>query len=399
MTRADSRKILISAGETSGDALGAGLVAAVRARRPEIEWVGMGGARMAEQGVRIVQDADAVAVVGILEVLGRLGDIRLAMKRLVRVIEFEQPDLFVPIDFPDFNLRLAAKASRARVPVVYFVSPQVWAWRRRRVRQIRRRIRRMLVLFPFELPLYEQAGVPVTLVGHALAEPSSIVRDAATLLSSAGLAPDRETVALVPGSRRGEVERILPALVGAAEIIARRRPEAQFLISRAPGLELALFERVLAGRALARVRVHSGDFPEILGACSVAAVASGTASLQAALAGVPFVVVYRMSAPTYWLGRALVRVEHIALPNLIAGRRVVPELVQSACVPETIAKELLDLLNDSQRAGDLRRSLAEIRERLGPPGIFERAAEALLQELDTLSPRTPRLSARPASGR
>jgi len=201
-------RIVLSAGEASGDRLGAGLAHALRRRHPEIELLGMGGPQMAEAGVRLVQDASEVAVVGIQEVLAHLPAIRRAMRSLETVLRDERPDLLVPIDFPDFNLRLAARARRAGVDVVYFVSPQVWAWRRGRVHGIRRLVRQMLVLFPFEVDFYERAGVPVTFVGHPLAEAPPEPRSREELCTAAGLDPERETIALVPGSRRSEVSRL-----------------------------------------------------------------------------------------------------------------------------------------------------------------------------------------------
>jgi len=373
-------RILISAGEASGDRLGAGLARAILRRRPEAELLGMGGRRMAEAGVRIVQSASEIAVMGLVEVLTHLPALYRAMGRLQDCIEREKPDLVVPVDFPDFNLRLAGRAHRAGVPVVYFVSPQLWAWRKGRVRRIRELVRRMLVLFPFETAFYERAGVPVTFVGHPAVEEILQSADGDELLRRAGLDPTREVIALLPGSRRGEVARILPRLLQTAAILRRRRQGLQFLIPSAGMLPERLLEEAVRQDGLEDVAVHGGDYPSILGACAAGAVTSGTATLEAALAGLPMVVVYRVSSVSFLLSQLIVQVDHVALPNLVAGRRIVPELIQWQCTPERIAEGLLEYLSVHKRTEEVRSDLAEVRRRLGCPGAFDRAAEAVLSE-------------------
>jgi lipid-A-disaccharide synthase len=373
-------RIILSAGEASGDRLGAGLAEALRRRQPDIELFGMGGEQMAAAGVRLIQDASEVAVVGIWEVLRRLPAIRRAKTILERALEEERPDLLVPIDFPDFNLRLAAASKRAGTPVVYFVSPQIWAWRRGRVRRIKELVRRILVLFPFEVPFYEEAEVPVTCVGHPVVE-RQIEVNSPGLRQRAGLSPDGDALALVPGSRREEVERLLPPMLEAAKLLRHGRPELQLLLPLAPGVSREHCERLVRESGLDDVHIHAGDFPEILTLCSVGAVASGTASLEAAVAGMPMVVVYRVSPFSYAVGRALIRVENIALPNLVAGRRVVPELIQGECNAGAITAALGRYLDSPEEADRARRDLLEVRERLGGPGVFDRAADALLNEV------------------
>lgn len=379
MTR--SPRILISAGEASGDRLGAGLARALLARRPDLELIGMGGEQMAASGVRLVQDAAEVAVVGIVEVLAHLPAIRRAKRRLERALEQERPDLLVPIDFPDFNLRLAAAAARVSVPVVYFVSPQVWAWRPGRVRRIRDLVRRMLVLFPFETTLYQEAGVPVTFVGHPLADAAPAARPRDELLRRTGLDPAHRVVALLPGSRRGEVARLFPIMLGAAARLARDHADLQWLIPVAPGLEAGPLREAIAGSGLERATTYAGDFPEILSVCEAGVVAAGTASLEAAVSGLPMVVVYKMNVLSYLLGKALVRVEHVALPNLVMEQRIVPELIQGECTEEGIAAGLGAYLDDPARAASVRGALGQVRRRLGGPGAFDRAAEQILAEL------------------
>lgn len=374
-------RILISAGEASGDRLGAGLARALRARVPEIELVGMGGDEMAEAGVRLVQHAKDVAVVGLVEVLAHLPALRRVMVHLGHVLENDRPDLVIPVDFPDFNLRLASRAHRAGIPVVYFVSPQVWAWRRGRVRRIRSVVRRMLVLFPFETRFYEEAGVPVTFVGHPAIEHLASPPPREELLARIGLEPGKQTIALLPGSRKGEIARHLPVLLEAARLLRRRHPDLQFVIPRARTLPEGLLEDEVLRSGVPGVRVHLGDYPAILTLCSAGVVASGTATLDAALAGMPMVVIYRMRPMSYLLGRRLVRVDHVALPNLVAGYRLVPELIQSECTPEKVAAALEAYVEPSAAAREVRLGLALLRERLGARGVFDRAAVAVLSEL------------------
>ncbi|HUC43917.1 MAG TPA: lipid-A-disaccharide synthase [Candidatus Sulfotelmatobacter sp.] len=373
-------RIALSAGEASGDRLGAGLARALSAACPGIELSGMGGDEMAEAGVRLVQHAREVAVVGIVEVARHLPTIRNAMARMRALLEDERPDLFVPIDYPDFNLRLAAQACAAGVPVVYYVSPQVWAWRRGRVRTIRDLVRRVLVLFPFETAFYERERVPATFVGHPAAAARARA-DRAEVRRAAGLDPARPLVALLPGSRRGEVGRLLPILGRAGRVLAASHSQAQFVIPKARTLPPGLVETIAAREAPSGTVVLGDLYPEILEAADCGAVASGTATLDAALAGMPLVAVYRMQPLSYLVARALVDVAHVALPNLVAGRRIVPELVQGDCTPEGIARELAAYLADGGVAAAVRAALGAVREGLHGDGAYERAAAAVLAEV------------------
>jgi lipid-A-disaccharide synthase len=373
-------RILISAGEASGDRLGAGLARALRQRRPDVELVGMGGDEMAGAGVRLVQHASEVAVVGFVEVLRHLPAIRRAMASLEGLLDHERPDVVVPVDFPDFNLRLAARSHARDIPVVYYVSPQVWAWRRGRIRTIRSIVRRMLVLFPFESTFYASEGVPVTFVGHPAAA-ASPVRDVGPLRRGIGLPDEGPVVALLPGSRRGEVTRHLPILLAAARLLRRRVPSVSFVVPRARTLPAGLLEEMVAASRLTGVLVHSGDYPEVLQLCAAGVVASGTATLDAALSGLPTVVVYRMQALSYLLARRLVRVPHIALPNLVAGRRIFPELVQEAFTPDAVATTVAAWLEDDDSARRVREELGALRAGLCGDGAFDRAAQAVLDEL------------------
>jgi lipid-A-disaccharide synthase len=375
-------RVLISAGEASGDRLGAGLARALRRLRPDVELLGMGGDEMAASGVRLVQHLSDVSVVGIVEVLRHLPAIRRAMARLVETVERERPDLVVPVDFPDFNLRLASRVRRAGVPVVYFVSPSVWAWRRGRVKTLRRTVRRMLVLYPFEARFYDDAGIPVTFVGHPAAEAAAVREKPDAVLASAGLDPTHRAIALLPGSRKGEIDRHLSRMLEAAAILRARHPDLAFVVPRAVTVSRASLEDEVRRSGLDRVAILDGHYPAILGACAAGAVASGTATLEAALAGLPMVAVYRLHPLTYLLARLLVSVEHIALPNLVLGRAVVPELIQRDCSGPRIAEAITAILDRPGEADRMRRDLAEIPARLGGAGVFDRAARAVLGEAE-----------------
>jgi len=374
-------KILLSAGEASGDRLGAGLVRALRARRPDVEVLGMGGAEMAAAGVRLVAHAEDVAVVGLVEVLSHLPAIRRAMASLEDALERERPDLVVPIDFPEFNLKLARRAHRAGVPVVYFVSPQIWAWRPRRIRQIRSLVRRMLVLLPFEATFYEEAGVPVTFVGHPAIDATSAPPPRDEVLRGAGLDPARPVVALLPGSRRAEVARLLPRMLGAVRRLRADRPALQAVIPRASTIAPAMIEQIVE-RSGVDARILTGSYPDILTACAAGAVASGTATLDAALAELPMVVVYRVHPSSSVLARLLVRLDRFSLPNLVAGERIVPELFQGAVTEEAIATELARYLDHPAEAERVRACLRGVRRKLGAPGVLDRAADAVLAAVD-----------------
>jgi lipid-A-disaccharide synthase len=375
---ADRLRVMISCGEPSGDLYAGALAAEIRALAPDARLSGFGGDRLAAAGASLTANFAGLSVTGLAEALRVLPRSWRIYRQLVRAAEDERPDVFVPIDFPDFNLILARALKRRGIPVVYYISPQLWAWRPGRVKTIKRVVDRVLVIFPFETAFYESAGVPSTFVGHPLLEaPPAEPRE--RFLPSRGLDPAQPVVALLPGSRRNEVRQLLPDMVRAAGMIAAEFPRTQFLIPRAPHLDDALFaplETWPSGAQRPVVVEHAAD--AVLAAADVAIVASGTATVQAALHGCPMVVVYRVAPLTYRLGKPLVKVQTYAMANLIAGRRVVPELIQEDFTPEAAAGEALKVLRDPAHAARVRADLAEVRARLGDAGASRRAAEAVL---------------------
>jgi lipid-A-disaccharide synthase len=369
-------RILLSCGEPSGDLYGAELLRLLRERVPGIQGFGLGGDRLEAQGLRLLAHVRDLAVVGLLEVISHLRGLRAIFRSVLDEVDRERPDVAVLVDYPDFNLRLARELRQRGVPVVYYVSPQVWAWRRRRIRAIRDTVTRMLVIFPFEEKLYREAGVPVTFVGHPLVDLVRPAPDPGSFLQGLGLEPQRPVVALLPGSRPKEVAYNLPPLAAAVQLMRGARPDAQFLLALAPSLEPRVVEGPLRGLDVPVVKDQTAA---ALSAASLALVASGTATVETALIGTPMVVVYRVSALTYALGRWLLQVPHFAMVNLIAGRRVVPELEQRDFTPERVAAEALRLLSEPGEAEAMRRELLRVRELLGHPGASARAAEAVAE--------------------
>jgi lipid-A-disaccharide synthase len=365
-------RILLSCGEPSGDLYGAELVRHLRADIPELEAFGLGGDRLAEQGLQAIAHVRELAVMGLVEVVAHVRRLRRIFRQVLDAVDREPPRAAVLIDYPDFNLRLARELHRRGIPIVYYVSPQVWAWRRGRIRTIRETVARMVVIFPFEEELYRAAGVPVTFVGHPLVELVRPPADRGAFVASAGLDPSRPVVALLPGSRPQEITHNLPPLLGAVEQLRQARPDLQFAVAIAPSLDPAIIECRLRGLPVAAVRHQT---QALVGSAALALVASGTATVETALLDTPMVVVYRLSPVTYALGRPFVRVPHFAMVNLIAGRQVVPELIQRDFTAERVTAEALRLL-DPASARTMKAALAEVRQRLGPPGASARAAGA-----------------------
>jgi lipid-A-disaccharide synthase len=370
-------KIMISCGEPSGDMYAGALAVEIRRREPDAEILGLGGQRLRAGGGQLLADYRGLSVTGLVEAVRVLPRSLSVMRNLLDFVRAERPDVLVAIDFPDFNFRLAAAVKRLGVPVVYYIGPQLWAWRPGRMRVMKRFVDRVLVIFPFEQAIYQQAGVPVEFVGHPLIDLARAQDSRDTFLQDIGLDAKAPVVALLPGSRRNEVSLLLPVLSRAARLVADRLPQVQFIVARAPYLDDGLFGDVEWYGLHPAVVLSRPD--DALAASEVAVTASGTATVQAALHERPMVVVYRLSPLTYRLGRKFVRLDTFAMVNLIAGRKVVPELIQDACTPEAIAAEVVSYLTDDVRASDARTALREVRARLGQPGASLRAADAVLR--------------------
>jgi lipid-A-disaccharide synthase len=368
---------MISCGEPSGDLYAGALAVEIRRRQPDAAIFGLGGQRLMAGGGELLVDYRGISVTGLFEALRVLPKSLTAFNRLVDAARTEKPDALVLIDFPDFNFRLASAVKKLGVPIVYYISPQLWAWRQSRMKVMQRLVNRVLVIFPFEEKIYKDAGVPVQFVGHPLVDLARAQEPKDSFLREVGLDPARPIVALLPGSRPNEVERLLPVISEAVAVIGARLPQTQFVIARAPSLDDRIFSRTKwSGVRPVEVLARTDD---VLAISDVAITASGTATVQAALHGRPMVVVYRLSPLTYRMGRRFLLVENVAMVNLIAGRRIVPELIQDDCTAENIAAETLLLLTNPERAAETRRGLDDVRAKLGGPGASGRAAEAVLE--------------------
>jgi lipid-A-disaccharide synthase len=374
--------ILLSAGEASGDLHGATLCRALRELHPGVRLIGMGGSRMAAAGMEVVADVSGHAVVGTSEALGRIPRLYRAYRLLkARLIE-ERPRALVVIDFPEFNLRLARIARRAGVPVVYFIPPQLWAWRRGRIRQMARRVSRVLAVLPFEEKLYRDAGVPVDFVGHPLLDVLPLDLDRAEARRRLDVDPGESVIGLLPGSRREEVERLLPPMLVAAKRLSAAGVARRFALGLAPTVDVAAVRRLVKAavdEGGPRVDVFERRTYEVMAAADVVLISSGTATLEAALLGAPMVVCYRVSRVTEAVVRLLVKVRWCSLPNLIANRRVVPEVLQDELTGQRLAAEALRLIEDPAAAGAQRAAFERVRAQLGAPGVGRRAAQAVIE--------------------
>lgn len=362
------KRVLIVSGEASGDTYGAELIRHVKNMKPKTEFFGIGGKKMRDAGLTALFHAEDISVVGFVEILKQLGPILKALSLLKRSVRELKPDLVILIDFPDFNFRIARAAKKAGVPVFYYVSPQVWAWRRGRVKTIVKNVDRMIVIFPFEVDFYREAGVSVEFYGHPIMD-----------VIGEGYGDEREydpenpLIALLPGSRHGEVERHMDVLLEAGRLIRDKVPGARFCIPLAPTLTENVIAPYLERSALSVEVIHD-DFHRVVGTSDVAIACSGTATLETALLGTPMVVYYRLNPMTYFLGRMLIQVDYISMVNLIARESVVPELIQDDANPENIARETIKLLTDDTARDEMIEKLQNVKETVGLPGASRRVA-------------------------
>lgn len=345
-------RVALVAGEASGDLLGAGLMQALREQHPNISFMGVGGPRMEAEGLVSAFPMERLAVMGLVEVLGRLRELLGRRKALVAQLLEARPDVFIGIDAPDFVLEIEAQLHRAGIPAVHYVSPSVWAWRQKRVLKIRDGCDLMLTLFPFEARFYEEQQVPVRFVGHPLADTIPLDSDRLAVRQALGLPQDGPVIALLPGSRGGEVGRLGALFLDAAEQLLAVRPEVRFVLPCANAARRAQVEQLLEGRPPLPLLLTDGRSHEVLAASDGVLIASGTATLETLLFKRPMVVAYRVAPLTYLILKQLVKSPYISLPNLLAGRKLVPELIQHEATPERLVAELLPLLEHPEQQTD-----------------------------------------------
>jgi lipid-A-disaccharide synthase len=372
-----SRQVLIVAGEASADLHGSNLVKAIHKSDPHIAFSGIGGRKMEDAGVRILASSSDMAVVGLTEVVSRLRAITGAYLKLRSLLKHQRPDLLILIDYPDFNIALAGVAKRFGVPVLYYISPQVWAWRQGRVKKLVDRVDRMAVILPFEENFYRRKGLDVEYVGHPLLDalPQDLPRGDA--LKALGLDSTFPILGLLPGSRKEEITNLLPAMVRGAEILSSRYPDLKCVLPLAPTIARERVEAI-TGPSSVDVTLFEGSIYTALKACDAALVTSGTATLETAMMGVPMVIAYRVSRLSYWIGRMVIQVPHIGLVNLVAGEGIVPELIQHEVTPDRLAREALTLLEAGQNREKMIKKMEALRKNLGKGNPSQQTAKLAL---------------------
>lgn len=371
--------VMIITGEASGDLHGSRLVRAMRKRSPDLFFCGIGGKFLREAGVRILVEAASLSVVGLTEAVSKIPVILKGMGVVKRLLKSLRPDLLILIDFPDFNLHAAAVAKKIGIPALYYISPQIWAWRSGRINKIKRIVDHVAVILPFERDLYAAHDIPVTFVGHPLldGEPYSNPSKVDAIV------PDHSAIGLMPGSREKEVVRHLPIMLAASRRLVRLIPDLKFAVSLAPTVSRELLESIIKAHGSdIRTEIISAGADQVFRRCGFAIVVSGTVSLEAAISGTPMVIIYRVSLPSYWLGRLLIQVRYMGLVNLIADREIVPELVQGQASPQNIAARVAAMLSDAAGLDRLRNQLRSAVGALGGPGASDRTAAVAMALLE-----------------
>jgi lipid-A-disaccharide synthase len=365
---------MIVAGEASGDLHGSMLVREMRALDPSLQFFGIGGNKMKEAGVDLIASASEIGVVGATEVLTKAGTFLRVIRQVSKSLDAFRPDLVILIDFPDFNLNIVARAAKKRgVKVFYYISPQVWAWRQGRIEQIKRLVDKMAVILPFEVEVYARRGFSVDYVGHPLVDTVKSTLSKSEARKLFGLKENKTTIGLLPGSRDSEISRLLPEMIRAAKLILKRRPDVQYILPLADTLKEESVQRRMD--AAVPVKIVPDRTYDVIACCDLAIVTSGTATLETGLLGVPMVIIYKLSLLSALIGRLFIRVDHIGLVNIIAGKTIVPELIQLDAKAEKIAEEALAILTDEKRRTQMISDLSDLRSRMGEAGAARRAAQ------------------------
>lgn len=371
------KTILISAGEPSGDLHASDLVKDLKALEPGLRFFGLGGSLSKKAGVEILFDITNLALVGLVEVWKNIFTVRRAWKRVMSKIDSERPDLAILVDYPGFNLRLAGELKKRSIPVIYYISPQVWAWGRDRVNIIKRCVKKILVFFRFEEELYRTYGIDAEFVGHPLLDTVKTTLPKKDVLKKHNLSEGKTTVALLPGSRKNEIKTLLPLMLGGAGIIKEKMGDVQFIIAKHPDLPFALYGDLIR-KGFPDIAVAEADTYDVVGACDLAIVASGTATLETAIIGTPHIIIYKVNLITYIAAHLIADVRFLGIVNVMNRRFVVPELIQFDASPENIAAKSIAMMGDANRLAAMREELRLIKASLGSPGASKRAAAAIL---------------------
>jgi len=370
-----NKTIMIIAGEASGDMHGANLIREMLKINPALYFYGIGGNRMQDAGVKLLVNVAETAVVGLTEVISKFGTLFRIIRQAKKSLDEMKPELVILIDYPDFNLNFVAPAAKKRnLKIYYYISPQVWAWRKSRINKIKKLVDKMAVILPFEVDTYAAKGFAVDYVGHPLLDMVNLNYSKQESRKKIGLAENKITIGILPGSRLSEVRILMPELLRAAEILVQKMPEIQFVLPLADTLEEKIITEIIS-RFTVKVHVISGHTYDVISCADLALVASGTATLETALLGVPMVIVYKISPLSYVIGRLFVHVKNIGLVNIIAGKTIVPELIQGDASGKRIAGEALAILTNEEKKQEMIKGLEAIRARLGEPGAAIRAAQ------------------------
>ena len=370
--------IMFSAGESSGDQHAANMFLELKKYQPDIKGFGMGGAKMALAGIDIRYDSGSIGVIGVVEVLKHYGEIRRALKLIQQLVSTERPDLLVCVDYKEFNLKLARFAKQCGIKVLFYVSPQVWAWRPGRVKTYGKAIDMMAVIFPFETTYYDAENVPVRYVGHPSVDKVHPQRSRLEDMAIFNLDEGNPVIGLLPGSRANEINRLLPIMLAAAEILQARIPGIQFMLPQADSISDELLENHM-DRSPVKITVIKNQPYDVIQCCDVVMTTSGTATIEIALLNVPMVITYKLAALTYWLGRWLVNTPFIGLPNIILGKGFIKELIQHEATSENLAEEIERILTDKFYADQMRDNLNQVKQQLGQGGGSKNMAELALE--------------------
>lgn len=364
--------VVIIAGEASGDQHGANLVRAMQKKHPQSFFCGIGGPALRQANVRILVDASELSVVGFTEVFSKTRGILKGIGMIRNLLKSLQPDLVILIDFPDFNLHIAAAAKKLKIPVLYYISPQIWAWRQARIKRIAKLVDHMAVILPFEAKLYEEYNIPVTFVGHPLLDALSPVMKHK---EKTGV-EEQHVIGLLPGSRENEIDRHLPVMLETADVLKEKLKHVAFVVSHAPSVESKHIGAIIKDHSSELpFEVVSGGVDKVFERCDLVVAASGTVTLQAAIHGTPMVIIYKLSPLSYWLGKTLIRVPNIGLVNLVAGKQIVPEFVQHQANADNIASAVENMLDGSVDLDRLKQQLLTLQDVLGGAGASERVAD------------------------
>ena len=370
---------MVSAGEASGDSHAAHALQALASTGQSFTSFGMGAGALQSQGTELIVDCRDLAVIGIVDVLLNYHKFLKRLRHLRKTMQQRKPDLLLLVDYPDFNLKLAETAKALGIPVLFYVSPQVWAWRSGRVPRIGSLVNHMAVLFPFEVDIYRQADIPVTYVGNPVVHDATSDYTQKQARVMTGLNPDQQVVALLPGSRKGEITRHIPIMLASMQIMLAKQPSTQFILPVAPTLDKAFIEQILGSTDTSKLVLSDKDARDVMRSADVCLVASGTATLETALIGTPMVVMYIVNAINYAIMKRLIKIPDISLVNIVAGKRVVPEYLQHEAVPQDLADDLVSLLSNKDRRDQMLKDLALVKQKMGDGGASGRVATLIRQ--------------------